>query len=256
LRRCLRAIPSHDARGKLSWTQVRAIRASTASNCALARELDVSDSLVSRIRRGLIRTDQASGENVFARVDHSMILMAAFTGSRQCELLALRRRHVDWVVQKARIRRSYVRGDCGTPKSKRSSRGVPLGMRVACALDDKYRVSVFRADDDLVFGHPQTGQPLDRSQVLKRFKRYCKAAGISKPVRFHDLRHTFGTRVAAAGVPMRTVQEWMGRADFKTTQIYADYAPADNEAALVDAAFAPDPAVRSADHSMDQIEAN
>ena len=32
--------------------------------------------------------------------------------------------------------------------------------------------------------------------------------------------------MAAAGVPMRTLQEWMGHRDFKTTMIYADYAPA------------------------------
>jgi integrase len=172
------------------------------------------------------------------------------------ELLALRWRDVDWSVQKSRIRRSYVRGEFGTPKSKRSSRGVPLGMRVAGALDGLHRATAYGADDDLVFGHPQTGKPLDRSQVLKRFKRYCRAAGISKPVRFPDLRHTFGTRIAAAGVPMRTVQEWMGHADFKTTQIYADYSPADNEAALVDAAFAPHRSVRSSDRSMDQTEAN
>jgi integrase len=36
---------------------------------------------------------------------------------------------------------------------------------------------------------------------------------------------------------MRTLQEWMGHRDIKTTQIYADYAPAANEADLVDAAF-------------------
>ena len=31
--------------------------------------------------------------------------------------------------------------------------------------------------------------------------------------------------MAAAGVPMRTLQEWMGHRDYKTTSIYADYAP-------------------------------
>jgi integrase len=46
-----------------------------------------------------------------------------------------------------------------------------------------------------------------------------------RKLRFHDLRHTFGTRMAAAGVPMRTLQEWMGHRDLKTTLIYADYAP-------------------------------
>jgi hypothetical protein len=44
--------------------------------------------------------------------------------------------------------------------------------------------------------------------------------------------------MAAAGVLMRTLQEWMGHRDFKTTLIYADYAPAANEAELVNAAFA------------------
>jgi hypothetical protein len=37
---------------------------------------------------------------------------------------------------------------------------------------------------------------------------------------------------------MRTLQEWMGHRDFKTTLIYADYAPNPTEASLVDAAFA------------------
>ena len=44
-------------------------------------------------------------------------------------------------------------------------------------------------------------------------------------IRFHDLRHTFGTRMAAAGAPLRNIQEWMGHRDHKTTEIYADYAP-------------------------------
>ena len=38
-------------------------------------------------------------------------------------------------------------------------------------------------------------------------------------------RHTFGTQMAAAGAPLRGIQEWMGHADAKTTEIYAHYAP-------------------------------
>jgi integrase len=103
-----------------------------------------------------------------------------------------------------------------------------------------------RGDDDLVFGHPHTGKPLDRSQVLKRFKRYCKAAGIGEQ-RFHDLRHTFGTHMAASGqVSLRQLQEWFGHARISTTEIYADFMPGQNESALVDAAFArPTPGARS-----------
>ena len=64
------------------------------------------------------------------------------------------------------------------------------------------------------------------------------AAKLDTSHRFHDLRHTFGTRMAAAGVPMRTLQEWMGHRDLATTQIYADYAPGAHEAEMVAAAFA------------------
>jgi site-specific recombinase XerD len=44
--------------------------------------------------------------------------------------------------------------------------------------------------------------------------------------------------MAAAGVPMRTLQEWLGHRDIKTTLIYADYAPSAREAEWVQRAFA------------------
>jgi integrase len=59
-----------------------------------------------------------------------------------------------------------------------------------------------------------------------------------RAVRFHDLRHTFATRLAASGQPMRTIQEFLGHADSKTTQIYAHYAPSAREVEMVNAAFA------------------
>ena len=43
--------------------------------------------------------------------------------------------------------------------------------------------------------------------------------------------------MAAQGVPMRALQEMMGHRDFKTTLIYADYAPSAREAEWVEAAF-------------------
>ena len=175
-------------------------------------------------------------EDDLARVERVLYLTAAMTGLRQGELLALRWMDIDWMAQRIRVRRNYVRGRFGTPKSKRSSRSVPLADEVAGELDMLFRASAYQADEDLVFAHPHTGRPMDRSQVLKRFKRALKRASV-RPIRFHDLRHTFGTRMAAAGVPMRTLQEWMGHRDYKTTLIYADYAPAANEVALVNAAF-------------------
>ncbi len=64
-----------------------------------------------------------------------------------------------------------------------------------------------------MFAHPRTGKPIGRSKLLKRYKAALRAGGV-REVRFHDLRHTFGTRMAAQGVPMRTLQEMMGHRDF------------------------------------------
>jgi integrase len=101
-----------------------------------------------------------------------------------------------------------------------------------------YQASPFKADDDLVFANPASGRPLDRSKVRKRFQRACRRAGV-RVVRFHDLRHTFGTRIAATGeVSMRRLQEWMGHRDLKTTLVYADYQPDQREAEMVERAFA------------------
>ena len=50
--------------------------------------------------------------------------------------------------------------------------------------------------------------------------------------------------MAAQGVPMRVLQEMMGHRDFKTTLIYADYAPSEREAEWVEEAFRPPAAGR------------
>lgn len=86
-----------------------------------------------------------------------------------------------------------------------------------------------------MFPNPLTGRPLDRSKVLKRLKAACRRAKV-REIRFHDLRHTFGTRMAKV-TQLRDVQEWMGHRDAKTTGIYADYMPGKREADLVDLAF-------------------
>ena len=115
--------------------------------------------------------------------------------------------------------------------------------RLLGELDRWSQRSEYCAEDDLVFAHPQTGSPLDRSKISKRFKAACRAASV-REVRFHDLRHTFATRLAAAGQPLRTIQEFLGHADSKTTQIYAHYAPSARELQIVNDAFAADPGVQ------------
>jgi integrase len=168
--------------------------------------------------------------------ERAIYLTAAMTGLRQGELLALRWQDIDWSAGRVRVRRSFVRGEFGTPKSRRSTRSVPLADEVAGELERHFQRSAYQDESDLVFCHPHTGGPLDRSRLLKRFKKAGKLAGLEY-VRFHDLRHTLGTRMAGAGVALRTLQEWMGHRDFKTTLIYADYQPSELEAELVRRAF-------------------
>jgi integrase len=112
-----------------------------------------------------------------------------------------------------------------------------MADRVAGELDGLFRASAYQSDDDLVFGHPHSGHPLDRTSVTTRFQRAAKRAGVRDDVVFHDLRHTFGTMMAAAGVPLRTLQGWMGHADIKTTAIYMHFAPAEDEVETANRVF-------------------
>jgi integrase len=57
---------------------------------------------------------------------------------------------------------------------------------------------------------------LDSSKRRKRFYVALDRAGVHH-ITFHGLRHTFGTQMAAAGAPMRAIQECMGHADISTT---------------------------------------
>jgi len=177
---------------------------------------------------------------LYQQTDQVMFLMAAMTGLRKGELVALRWRDVDWTALRVRVRQNYTRGQFGTPKSRRSTRSVPLADELAGQLDRLYKASRWTGDGDLVFAHPITGQVQPKANITRRLRRALKDAGLDDSHRFHDLRHTFGTRMAAAGVPLRTIQEWMGHRDLTTTQIYADYSPSAREAEMVAAAFAPE----------------
>ncbi|MBA3736724.1 MAG: site-specific integrase [Actinobacteria bacterium] len=157
-------------------------------------------------------------------VERVLYRTAAMAGLRRGELLALRWQDVDWTAGVIRVCRNHTRGEFTTPKSRRSSRAVPLADALAAELDRRFQRSRFTGDDDLVFAHPQLGTVLDSSKLRKRFVAARDDAGVRK-VRFHDLRRTFGTRMAAAGAPLRSVQEWMGHSDLRTTLIYAQYAP-------------------------------
>ena len=209
-------------------------------------------------RRGRSGPAPPPPPDVLGPVLRALILTAAMSGLRQSELLGLRWRDVDWRAQRLRVRNTFVRGEhSGDGKSDLSTtRSVPLASDLAGALDRWSRRTMYAGEDDLVFAHPQTGKPLDRTKVTRRFQEACRAAGV-RVIRFHDLRHTFGTQLVASGTALRRVQEWLGHADAKTTQIYTHYAPNQQEVAEVDAAFSRRQAVAGAmEQAMEQTERN
>lgn len=171
----------------------------------------------------------------YGPLDRVLYLVAAMTGLREGELVALRWMDCDWVARKVRVRANYVLGEFDTPKSELGSRGVPMALEVAQALAAWQPRDA--SDKDLVFADPITGGPMSNAAILRRYRKALKAAGLAKEHVFHDLRHTFGTRSAAAGVPMRTLQAWMGHRDYQTTMRYADYSPSDHETEMIDKAF-------------------
>lgn len=177
--------------------------------------------------------------DVLGPVLRVLILTAAMTGLRQSELLGLRWRDVDWSAQRIRVRNAFTRGEHSSRgKSDLSTRrSVPMADRLVAELDRWSRRAAYTSETSLVFAHPQTGNPLDRSKVTRRFQEACSQAGV-RVITFHELRHTFATRMAAQGVPLRKLQDWLGHADIKTTQVYMHYAPDEHEVAMVNEGFA------------------
>jgi integrase len=178
---------------------------------------------------------------MYEALDRAMFLAAAMTGLRKGELVALRWRDVDWPSQRIRVRQNYTRGEFGTPKSRRSTRSVPMADELAGELERLHQGSQWKDDEDLVFAHPATGGVQPKANITRRMRAALRSAGLDEEHRFHDLRHTFGTAMAAAGVPLRTLQEWLGHRDLATTQIYADYSPSAHEADMVARAFSAPP---------------
>jgi integrase len=175
--------------------------------------------------------------------DAAIYLTAAFTGLRRGELVALRWRDVDFAASRVRVTGSYAGGRLTTPKSGHV-RSLPLAPDVATALARLVDRGAWIGHDDLVFPGVAGGF-LDASALARRYKTALKRAAL-RPLRFHDLRHTFGTRMIAKA-DIRRVQEWMGHADVSTTMRYLHYVERPDEVALVADAFAIEPTAQLTD---------
>jgi integrase len=164
--------------------------------------------------------------------DGAIYLTAAYTGLRQGELLALRWRDVDFVGDLVHVRRNYTDGREKVPKGKRV-RSVPMMPRVAEELARLKEREHFTADEDLVFPN-DVGEFSDAYALRRRFYRALTKAKLRR-IRFHDLRHHFGT-LAIGVLDAYTVQSYMGHQHYSTTQRYLHHKPRREDALRLQAA--------------------
>jgi integrase len=172
--------------------------------------------------------------------DAAAVIVAAFAGLRLGELVGLRWRDVDFAAQRIRVQRAYVMGELTSTKG-RKGRSLPMSEQVAQALAKLGQRPAFTGPDDLVFAGAD-GEVIDGGALARRYKRArdaVRASDSSVPsLRWHDLRHTFGSLCAAAGVDVVSIQSWLGHSSIRTTQRYMHHAPSAGDAARLSAAFA------------------
>jgi integrase len=173
--------------------------------------------------------------------DAVLYLTAAMSGLRQGELRALRWSDIDFPGDRIHVRRSATVGANAKIKAPKSGRvrSVPMVPQVAAALAGLWRREHFTADDDLVFGN-QVGEVENDTIMRRRYFRALNDAGLP-PVRFHDLRHMFGS-TAVKTFPLSDVQAMLGHAHITTTMRYVWHRPGEDDARRLAEAFEGDSA--------------
>jgi len=131
------------------------------------------------------------------------------------------------------VRRNYTHRTEKIPKGKKVG-SVPMIPDVADALARLKDREHFTDDDDLVF--PNTvGEFMDNWSLRKRYYKALEDAGLRR-IRFHDLRHAFGS-MAIRKLDPHTVQTYMRHAHYSTTQRYLHHQPRPEHARLLQEAF-------------------
>jgi len=160
--------------------------------------------------------------------------VAAFTGIRRGELVALLWEDVDFKNHSIRVWEQIDRtGERDSTKS-RHSRTVPMIDQAAEALTElKKRDHLTRPKDPVFLG--EGGGAMDASALRRRFIKARDDAKL-RPIRFHDLRHTFGS-LAINFASIVQVQAWMGHAKVTTTMRYLHHKNREDDARVLSAAF-------------------
>jgi integrase len=136
---------------------------------------------------------------------YRMIIVAVGTGMRKGDQLRLRWTKVDFQRNVIYVPNQKTGHDYTVPMNK-DVRNVMLQLKKEAAKDAEF-----------VFVNPRTNQPY--TDIKKAFAWACDKAKITD-LHWHDLRHTFGTRLGEAGFSDSTIAELMGHTSVSTTRRY------------------------------------
>jgi integrase len=137
-----------------------------------------------------------------------MIQLAIWTGFRQGELIALGKSAIDFSRNRVYVINPKWKGD------KRKTEGNPISKEVRELLERLFK----EAKGELLFTDEQ-GQKLKRHIVDCAFRRACARAEVFD-LRFHDLRHEYGSRLGDADVNLKKIARLMGHSNTKQTERY------------------------------------
>jgi integrase len=152
----------------------------------------------------------------------TLLATAILSGLRQGELLGLHWRDVDFDNEVIRVRNALDRQRRNVPpKTQHALRDVVLMPALAEALQQHQAQSPFANPDDYVFT-TRVGTPLHSANLGARaLKPALKKAGL-RPVRWHDLRHTFASLLIAGGANITFVSRQLGHSSSQITlRVYA-----------------------------------
>jgi integrase len=153
--------------------------------------------------------------------EKAMVMVAASTGLRRSELIALTWRDIDPLLIQVNVLRSCVRNHFGDTKTEASRRPVPLHSSVVECLNEWRKESKHNGDDDFLFpsNRKEGKQPITPDMVLKKVIRpaLLRAKIIGKVIGWHSFRHSLATNLRAAGADLKTAQELLRHANSRIT---------------------------------------
>ena len=178
--------------------------------------------------------------------DGDLYRIAAYTGLRLGELLALRWADVNLTDRRLVVHRAFSDRIEGPTKGWQA-RFLPIADPAAEAFARLAERDEFVGSGDFVFCS-RFGRPLDGSALRRRFKRAAAEAGL-RVLRFHALRHGAGSMVARQADP-RWVQGFLGHSKLTTTERYLHAKARPQDVELLNRAFASGSRVASYDRDM------